>query len=60
MGDTAAVVVDKNGYVLYVDSAAISLGNYLFLNGYIAESGPGQQLYCQRLLHRRHCGYDYH
>ena len=39
VGDTAAVVVDKNGYVLYVDSAAISLGNYLFLNGYIAESG---------------------
>ena len=39
VGDTAAVVVDQAGYVIYVDSAAISLGNYLFLDGYIAESG---------------------
>ncbi len=32
VGDTASVVVDNNGYVLYVDSAAISLGNYLFID----------------------------
>ncbi len=30
VGDTASIVVDDYGYVLYVDSAAISLGNYLF------------------------------
>lgn len=32
VGDTASVVVDNNGYVLYVDSAAISLGNYVYIS----------------------------
>ena len=31
VGDTASIVVDDYGYVLYVDSAAISLGNYLYV-----------------------------
>ncbi|OUP48087.1 S-layer homology domain-containing protein [Pseudoflavonifractor sp. An184] len=39
VGDTAAVVLDQSGYVLYVDSAAISLGNYLYVNDMAAKSG---------------------
>ncbi len=31
VGDTASIVVDNNGYVLYVDSAAVSLGNYVYI-----------------------------
>ena len=34
--DTASVVVDANGYVLYVDNASISVGNYV----YITEAAP--------------------
>ena len=39
VGDTAAVVVDQAGYVLYVDSAAISLGNYLYVEAVINGTG---------------------
>lgn len=39
VGDTAAVVLDQSGYVLYVDSAAISLGNYVYIHDIAAKSG---------------------
>ena len=31
VGDTASVVVDANGYVMYVDDASISTGNYVYI-----------------------------
>ena len=39
VGDNAAVVLDQAGYVLYVDSAEISLGNYLYVYNTVAGSG---------------------
>ena len=39
VGDTAVVVLDSNGYVVYVDSAAISLGNYVYITDIVARSG---------------------
>ena len=44
VGDTAAVVVDQSGYVLYVDSAAISLGNYLYITDAVKASGLGNDV----------------
>ena len=38
VGDTASVVVDNNGFVLYVDSASVSIGNYVYISD-IANSG---------------------
>lgn len=35
--DTASVVVDANGYALYVDDASISVGNYVFIKN-VADS----------------------
>ncbi|WP_158579205.1 S-layer homology domain-containing protein [Pseudoflavonifractor sp. AF19-9AC] len=36
--DTASVVVDANGYVLYVDNASISVGNYVFIKNFAEAS----------------------
>ena len=47
VGDTASIVVDKYGYVLYVDSAAISLGNYLYVNAAVKSSGIGSNYIAQ-------------
>jgi len=47
VGDVASIVVDKYGYVLYVDSAAISLGNYLYVNAAVKSSGIGSNYIAQ-------------
>lgn len=47
VGDTASIVVDKYGYVLYVDSAAISLGNYLYVSAAVKGSGLGSSTIAQ-------------
>ena len=39
VGENAAVVLDQAGYVLYVDNAEISLGNYLYVYNTVAGSG---------------------
>ena len=44
VGDNAAVVLDQAGYILYVDSAAISLGNYLYINNAALASGLGNDV----------------
>ena len=41
VGDTATLVLDQYGYVLYVDSSAISLANYVYVDGIVAKSGFG-------------------
>ena len=50
VGDVASVVVDQYGYVLYVDSAAISLGNYLYVNAAVKSSGIGSNTTLQVYL----------
>lgn len=50
VGDVASVVVDQYGYVLYVDSAAISLGNYLYVNAAVLSSGIGNSVTAQVYL----------
>lgn len=50
VGDVASVVVDQYGYVLYVDSAAISLGNYLYVNAAVRSSGIGSNVTAQVYL----------
>ena len=47
VGDVASVVVDQYGYVLYVDSAAISLGNYLYVSAAVKGSGLGSNTIAQ-------------
>ena len=47
VGDVASIVVDQYGYVLYVDSAAISLGNYLYVSGAVKSSGLGSNVLAQ-------------
>ena len=41
VGAQASVVVDPYGYVLYVDDASLSVGNYLYVNGMVAGTGLG-------------------
>ena len=48
--DTASVVVDKNGYVLYVADAEISVGNYLFVNKVATTSGLNQNLIAEAIF----------
>jgi len=47
VGDVASIVVDQYGYVLYVDSAAISLGNYLYVSAAVKGSGLGSNTIAQ-------------
>ena len=39
VGAPAAVVLDEYGYVLYVDDAALSVGQYLYVNDVISSTG---------------------
>ena len=39
VGASAAVVLDEYGYVLYVDDAALSVGQYLYVNDVISSTG---------------------
>jgi len=39
VGDKAAIVVDKDGNVLYVDDASISVGNFLYVDGIVKANG---------------------
>ena len=48
--NTASVVVDKNGYVLYVADAEISVGNYLFVNKVASTSGLNQNLIAEAIF----------
>ena len=41
VGSNASVVLDPYGYVLYVDDASLSVGNYLYVDGIIAATGFG-------------------
>ena len=41
VGSNAAIVLDQYGYVLYVDDASLSVGNYLYVDGIIAATGFG-------------------
>ena len=41
VGATAAVVIDQYGYVIYVDDASLSVGNYLYVDGVIKATGFG-------------------
>ena len=41
VGAQASVVVDPYGYVLYVDDASLSVGNYLYVDGMVAGTGLG-------------------
>ena len=50
VGDVASVVVDQYDNVLYVDSAAISLGNYLYVNAAVKSSGIGSNTTLQVYL----------
>ena len=50
VGDVASVVVDQFDNVLYVDSAAISLGNYLYVNAAVKSSGIGSNTTLQVYL----------
>ena len=50
VGDVASVVVDQWDNVLYVDSAAISLGNYLYVNAAVKSSGIGSNTTLQVYL----------
>lgn len=43
VGASAAVVLDEYGYVLYVDDAALSVGQYLYVNGVISSTGFSKQ-----------------
>lgn len=50
VGDVASIVVDQFDNVLYVDSAAISLGNYLYVNAAVKSSGIGSNTTLQVYL----------
>lgn len=50
VGDVASIVVDQWDNVLYVDSAAISLGNYLYVNAAVKSSGIGSNTTLQVYL----------
>lgn len=50
VGDVASIVVDQYDNVLYVDSAAISLGNYLYVNAAVKGSGIGSNTILQVYL----------
>ena len=39
VGEAASVVLDAYGYVIYVDDASLSLGNYLYVDGVISATG---------------------
>ncbi len=39
VGDTANVVVDKDGNVLYVDDASLSVGNFVYVDGIVNSDG---------------------
>ena len=39
VGTDAAVVLDEYGYVVYVDDAALSIGQYLYVNDVISSTG---------------------
>ena len=41
VGAQSSVVVDNYGYVLYVDDASLSVGNYLYVNGMVSGTGLG-------------------
>ena len=41
VGSGAAIVLDQYGYVLYVDDASLSVGNYLYVDGIIKSTGFG-------------------
>ena len=41
VGSNAAIVLDQYGYVLYVDDASLSVGNYLYVDGIIKSTGFG-------------------
>ena len=41
VGDNASLILDQYGYVIYVDSAAISLGNYVYVSSIIKKDGFG-------------------
>ena len=39
VGDTASIVLDPYGYVIYVDDASISVGNYVYIDAIATSSG---------------------
>lgn len=41
VGDTASVVLDPFGYIVLVDDAAVSVGNYAYVDGVAKKSGLG-------------------
>ena len=41
VGDTASVVLDQFGYIVLVDNAAVSVGNYAYVDGVAKKSGLG-------------------
>ena len=41
VGSGAAIVLDQYGYVLYVDDASLSVGNYVYVDGIIKATGFG-------------------
>ena len=50
VGDVASIGGDQDDNVLYVDSAAISLGNYLYVNAAVKSSGIGSNTTLQVYL----------
>ena len=39
VGDNASIVLDPYGYVIYVDDASISVGNYVYIDAIATSSG---------------------